>query len=636
MKPSTAMVHSTPVEGRTIGRYRVQKHVATGGMAEIYLATYDERGETREVVVKVILRERVRDRKFVQMFLDEARVSSTFMHLNIAQLFEVGRDADTYFYAMEYVRGDNVRALIERTLRARVYMPLAVTLTIGIRTAAALHYAHERPSSSGQLLNAVHRDVTPSNIMLGFDGSVKLLDFGIARADTRAQMTQSGTVKGKFAYMSPEQCKGQHVDRRTDVFALGIVLYELSTQRRAFRAESDFESMDRIIRGDLILPHLIHPDYPRSLENILLKALATDPAERYQTAAELGQALSGFAQAAGLEVGEAAVAGIMAQLFHVEPPRAPAAEAGARAPMSLASMLAATADPVADPSSMHVTSAGPAIGGAPVAATPGPTPMTGGSTPRPVIMGVPAPVRGRRPSTNPTPRGHAAVPAPAALGTPPSMARVVPDDDVAAGFARSSDSMPVIELDDAPEELTSSALIEVTGGSPIAPAMHAPAHAVPALAPPAAYAPPAPAHAPPTPAHAAPAAAYAAPAAAYAAPATSAPTYATPSPAAPAYASPPYPTHAPHAPHAPVAEATPPSPPYGLRTPGTWSAPAIAVGSGEMPVPAYEPRVTGAGPAVHAPDEERSRLGLWIALTALLAVGGVVAATLVLSSIGVF
>ncbi|HVV85041.1 MAG TPA: serine/threonine-protein kinase, partial [Kofleriaceae bacterium] len=331
------------------------RHVASGGMAEIYLATYDDRGTPREAVVKVILRERARDRKFVQMFLDEARVSSTFNHPNIAQLYEVGRDGDTYFYAMEYVAGDNVRALIERSLRARVPMPLAVTLAIGTRVAAALHYAHDKASATGQALNAVHRDVTPSNIMLGFDGAVKLLDFGIARADTRAAMTQSGTVKGKFAYMSPEQCKGLQVDRRTDVFALGIVLYELSVQRRAFRAETDFDTMERIIRGDLIPPHRIHPDYPRELEAILAKALATDPAERYQTAGELAQALAAFQQAQGLPADEAPVEAIMRQLFAAEaPPEAPSIEVvepppprSAPPPMSLASMLAATVEPVA-------------------------------------------------------------------------------------------------------------------------------------------------------------------------------------------------------------------------------------------------------------------------------------------------
>jgi serine/threonine protein kinase len=583
MKPSRSMGHSTPVEGRTIGRYRVQKHVASGGMAEIYLATYDDRGESREAVVKVILRERAQDRKFVQMFLDEARVTSTFIHPNIAQLFEVGRDQDTYFYAMEYVHGDNVRALIERSLRARVYMPLAVTLTIGIRTAAALHYAHERASSTGELLNAVHRDVTPSNIMLGFDGSVKLLDFGIARADSRAQMTQSGTVKGKFAYMSPEQCKGQHVDRRTDVFALGIVLYELSTQRRAFRAESDFGSMDRIIRGDLILPHLIHPDYPRSLENILLKALATDPEQRYQTAAELGAALTAFAQVSGVAADDAVVAGVMSQLFHAEAPARPPAAASAPvlpsgrtssppAPMSLASMLAATAEQMQSHAAqgMDTMTSAPAMGtpSAQMMAVPAPVKA-------PTIMGVPAPVRGRRPSTElraaQSPALYPPAPAPAAIGTPPSMTRVVPDEDAVAGFARSSDSMPVIELDDARvEELTSSALIEMTSESqPLAPGQPAIAHALP-----------------------------------------------TPAPAA-------------YTPH-----------PYAPVTPGSWPAPEIAMGSGQIPVPgpqAWPQRPSGAAPAVLDPEaHEKSRLGLWMALAAILAVGAVVAALMVASSLGIF
>ena len=278
-----------------LGRYEVIRHLATGGMAEIYLA----QGIGEKVVVKVISPERAQDQKFIHMFLDEARVAATLHHPNICQMLEVGRHGDTYFFAMEYIHGETVRALLERAVASHVRLPLAVCLKIISSVATGLHHAHERKGGTGAHLAIVHRDVTPSNIMLGFDGSVKLLDFGIAQAEGRAAETQSGTIKGKFAYMSPEQCRGKAVDRRTDVFALGIVLYELTTQRRAFRTDSDFDTMDRIVRGRLLKPSAIDASYPRELEQILLRAMATDPDERYPTAADFGRAIDDFAARTG-------------------------------------------------------------------------------------------------------------------------------------------------------------------------------------------------------------------------------------------------------------------------------------------------------------------------------------------------
>ena len=275
-----------------LGRYEVIRHLASGGMAEIYLA----QGIGEKVVVKVISPDRAQDQKFIQMFLDEARVASTLHHPNIAQMIEVGRHGDTYFFAMEYIQGETARALIERAIAMDTRLPLAVCLRIVAAVAAGLHHAHERKGGTGTQMQIVHRDVTPSNIMIAVDGSVKLLDFGIAQAEGRAAETQSGTIKGKFAYMSPEQCRGKSVDRRTDVFALGIVMYELTTQRRAFRTDSDFDTMDRIVRGRLLKPTMIDARYPRDLEQILLRAMATEPAERYQTAADFGKAIEQFAE----------------------------------------------------------------------------------------------------------------------------------------------------------------------------------------------------------------------------------------------------------------------------------------------------------------------------------------------------
>ncbi|MBK9030560.1 MAG: serine/threonine protein kinase [Myxococcales bacterium] len=288
------------------------RHLASGGMAEIYLA----RDGADTVVVKVISRDRGHDKKFIQMFLDEARVAATLHHPNIAGMLEVGRQDDTYFLAMEFVDGDTARALLERAVAARFRIPLPVCLHIVTAVAAGLHHAHERKTATGDALQIVHRDVTPSNIMVAWNGEVKLLDFGIAQANNRAAETQSGTIKGKFAYMSPEQCRGKGIDRRTDVFALGIVLYELTTQRRAFRTDSDFATMDRIVNGRIDRPTSFDPTYPRELEDILMTALATEIADRYPTAEALRAALVAYAQRTGAVATLAEVAACMAQVFH--------------------------------------------------------------------------------------------------------------------------------------------------------------------------------------------------------------------------------------------------------------------------------------------------------------------------------
>jgi serine/threonine protein kinase len=181
--------------------------------------------------------------------------------------------------------------------------------------AAGLHHAHERRGKNGQPLNIVHRDVSPANIMVGYDGSVKVLDFGIAKAEERATKTVGGTIKGKYGYMSPEQCKGKSIDRRSDIFALGICLYELTTLRRAFKGNDDFETMKRIVAGDVVLPSVAVPGYPRELEAIVLTALANDPNARFQTGQEMIEALDAFAVRAKLTASNTAMGRFMVQLF---------------------------------------------------------------------------------------------------------------------------------------------------------------------------------------------------------------------------------------------------------------------------------------------------------------------------------
>jgi serine/threonine-protein kinase len=299
-----------------IGRYEVISHLATGGMAQIYLARQTGLGSfERHVVLKTILRERAADHRFVTMFLDEAKLAATLNHQNVAQVYEVDHADGAYFMAMEYVHGENTRAILETTIRRGWTIPLELGVMIISGAAAGLHHAHERRGKNGQPLQIVHRDVSPANIMVGYDGSIKVLDFGIAKAEERATKTIGGTIKGKYGYMSPEQCKGKPIDRRSDIFALGIVLYELSTLRRAFKGNDDFETMKRIVAGDLVLPSTLVPGFPRELEAIILTALASDPGARFQTAQELIEALDAFTVRAKLTGSNTAMSRFMGQLF---------------------------------------------------------------------------------------------------------------------------------------------------------------------------------------------------------------------------------------------------------------------------------------------------------------------------------
>lgn len=299
-----------------IGRYQVIRHLATGGMAQIYLARMDGMASfERHVVLKTILANRANDRRFINMFLDEAKLAATLNHQNIAQVYEVDQADGAYYMAMEFVHGENCRAILETSIRRATVIPVELAVLIVSGAAAGLHHAHERKGKSGQALNIVHRDVSPANIMVGYDGSVKVLDFGIAKAEERYTQTVGSTIKGKYGYMSPEQCKGKAIDRRSDIFALGIVLYELTTQRRAFKGRDDFDTMKRIVAGDLVLPSSLVPGYPPELEGIILKALASEPEDRYSTAQEMIEALDVFAQRAKLACTNTAMARFMVHLF---------------------------------------------------------------------------------------------------------------------------------------------------------------------------------------------------------------------------------------------------------------------------------------------------------------------------------
>ncbi len=289
-------------------------------MARIYIARSTGIGSfERHVVLKLITPERANDTNAVQMFLDEARLAACLNHQNVAQVFEVGEDAGIHYLAMEYVHGQDLRALLAKAGSQGTRVPLELALTTVAGAAAGLNHAHERRDSNGTPLGIVHRDVSPSNIMIGLDGSVKLLDFGIAKATQRSVETQAGIIKGKFAYMAPEQCRGRDVDRRSDVFSLGIILYEITTQHRCFRAESDFDTMHRIVTGDVVRPTRLVQGYPPALEAIVMKALAVDANQRYQSAGALLEAIESFSVSARMSLSTMSLGRFMRELFGETP-----------------------------------------------------------------------------------------------------------------------------------------------------------------------------------------------------------------------------------------------------------------------------------------------------------------------------
>ncbi len=310
------MVDARAEIGSAANRYEVLAKLASGGMAEIFLArTKSSAGVERYVVLKRVHKHRATDIKFVHMFLDEARLAAQLQHPNIAQVFDTGKFGDTYFFTMEYVHGETVRELLHRSYEQGQPIPLGCVLTIIAGAAAALQHAHDRPAHDGTPLGIVHRDVSPSNLMVSFEGHVKIVDFGVAKAAHRSVETQSGTVKGKMGYMAPEQCRGGDVDRRCDLFSLGIVFWEMLVGQRLFKRATDFESMEAIIEEPTPAPSTVRSDIPPAIDAIVLKLLEKSPNARYQSADDLLEALEAVATSTALGISVAAVRRYIRELF---------------------------------------------------------------------------------------------------------------------------------------------------------------------------------------------------------------------------------------------------------------------------------------------------------------------------------
>jgi serine/threonine protein kinase len=301
------------------GKYLLLDRIAVGGMAEVFAAkTFGVEGFERLVAIKRILPTMVEDDEFVAMFIDEARIAARLSHATVTQIFELGRHEETYYIAMEYVSGRDVRLLIDKFKKREEKVPVHLAAFIMARVAEGLDYAHSKKDENGNPLDIIHRDVSPQNILVSYDGEVKIIDFGIAKSTGRNQKTQVGILKGKFAYMSPEQVRGSEIDHRSDLFSAGVMLYELLTGVKLFSGESDFSTLEKVRAGTVRAPSELNPNIPTELERICLKALAKEREERYQNGSEMQEDLLRYLYKEGEIFSTKALAKFMVETFAEE------------------------------------------------------------------------------------------------------------------------------------------------------------------------------------------------------------------------------------------------------------------------------------------------------------------------------
>ena len=275
-------------EGAKFGPYQLIKRVGVGGMAEVYMAKTSGIGGFEKVLaLKVIHPNYAADEDFVDMLVDEAKLCVQLTHRNIAQVFDLGFVEGRYFIAMEFIDGKDLYQLMVKCSEASMPIPFDLVAYVGAEMTNGLHYAHARSDNYGRPLNLIHRDVSPQNVLLSHEGEVKLVDFGIAKANQRRQQTEAGVIKGKFCYMSPEQAWGEDLDGRSDVFACGICLYEMAAGRMLFMDGGALELLDKVRRADIAPLSSIRTDIPPELERIIHRALARDRDDRYASAAEM-------------------------------------------------------------------------------------------------------------------------------------------------------------------------------------------------------------------------------------------------------------------------------------------------------------------------------------------------------------
>ena len=385
--------------GTRLGRYEIVRRLAMGGMAEIYLARMSgPSGFAKHVVLKRILPDHAANAEFVRMFHNEARYAATLDHPNIAHVYDLGEEQGLHYYTMEYLHGDDCRALVRAAGARRRPIPLEDALAIVIGACNGCHFAHEMVGEDGRPLGLVHRDISPSNVVITYAGAVKIVDFGIAKATALEDKTATGATKGKLSYMAPEQGRSQPVDRRADVYALGVLLYELTTLRRAFVGEVDAQILWAVMTGDYARPSAVMAGYPPALEAIVVRAMAVDREQRHASARELQHALEAFAREAGLSPSSSRLGELLESLvgprlepWRTDEGRAPAAQPSPSESVDNMGIDFASTDPAqpADPDPDAFASYVPGR-----RLEPTPTPM---ATPRR------SPIAGRRPDAEAEP-----------------------------------------------------------------------------------------------------------------------------------------------------------------------------------------------------------------------------------------
>ena len=305
--------------GDRFGDYVILKRLAAGGMAEVYLARKSGlRGFTKPVAMKVILPHLSSNERFIKMFLAEARLAVHLEHAHIAQTLDLGEVNGQYFIAMEFAHGVDLQRISSQTRKSGRLLPLPYAAKIVSQIAEGLFYAHTKCDAAGQPLGIIHRDISPHNILLTFDGLAKLIDFGVAKAKVTFMEEEEGVLKGKFSYMSPEQIRGMPLDQPSDIFALGIVLWEVCTGAHLYRESSELLTMEAILRKPVPRPRELRGDMPPDLEAIILKTLAKRSVDRFQTAHDLHVALEQYLSRSGWTVGTQHLSEFMKKLFPEE------------------------------------------------------------------------------------------------------------------------------------------------------------------------------------------------------------------------------------------------------------------------------------------------------------------------------
>lgn len=301
------------------GKYLLLQRVSVGGMAEVFKAIPEGASRIDQIVaIKRILPNIAEDSEFIGMFIDEARIAGQLTHPNICRIYELGRVGPDHYIAMQFLWGRDLLKVMNRLKKSNEVIPPPMAAFIAARACAALHYAHTKRDALGRPLNIIHRDVSPQNIIVGYSGQVKLIDFGVARAASQSQKTQAGILKGKFGYMSPEMIRSLPVDHRSDVFAMGICLHEALTGSRLFYGETDFATLEQVRDARVMPPSAKVPGIPPALDAIVLKALAREAEDRFSTAQEMEQALDEFLAALYPGYGEADVGMVMRHAFAQE------------------------------------------------------------------------------------------------------------------------------------------------------------------------------------------------------------------------------------------------------------------------------------------------------------------------------